>query len=902
MVYFPAFGITPAPPVQPQPGTFSTAATPTAATMQDGDTVGFVIVASGGALPYSYAVSTPGWSVSSTGTVIRDTAVSYAAGGANDETVEWSVTDDSGTAVPGSTAITVLDRSTAMFGTSAALTPMQQTVQLQHSNVRYGGLTYILPKDRLMTEATYRAGPRSGTILLQPHELNFAENRLPLWPADHDPASGNALVIHNLFYDDNGRGAAGAESYGTFKLINDSPDLTINLEPRAGGLGTVTVGPGESGTITISDGDTTGFHLAITAGDPATASFVLLQTHDQFGDPTDAEARWAAGRLTDRRAVVAAHGYGRYRDMNHAKFLGSNWTNGIRFQEFGDEDDYLWGLYDQTARRYHNNPTYSYIGGYRRDLIGGTGAETVAWPLKARLQEAWEHGCVYEANLPVACLEWATEEEHIDADMIARFDYGDLVTMQDRSVLDQTDRGFGTEVLANTAIPLDTRLSLLNDYRYEHVDRFAESVAQNADLLVNNQLVVELSNETWGANSQPYGPGANYLLIRRERRLAKYGITPRVNTLPNRIENGYASAEIAFRLRKVQPGIEWRMRAPGQSDYLSGLFFDHARLGLGRNGASEVNISAALFAEGVLEFIDDVNAGRLDADDYAPIPTGDLWEWFGDYFELSVANYFNANISNAAHVGKNYSSFFHTAPFWTIDQNGDHVGSDIDALAAYLDGHGPGSDRYHEIAHARLKTFMEKPEGNGNGQSALNSCREGIQKRWAAIKAFTDVYIGTDVAFYEGGKHTTLPKEWENHPQYWSVLRPFWVWYTKSLYNGLIQACTNDEAVAAGVKGLSDFNTYGQIEATSWTIREAFGQITGPYADYVRFMPASPAVPPGATAGELGLTPHQRIGQATLDFLNAAAANDYYASDAAAVKAAQEAFEAHVSGLTGYYL
>lgn len=636
----------------------------------------------------------------------------------------------------------------------------------------------------------------NGRKVLETRDIALSPNGMPLFPDRAPPAllfqprsllwaGGQTEGFENVH--GTWRATAGSESEiavaadgrGSGRVLSTSPrEITFECEKRRDCF----------------------VRLQIKDASPDAGSPSLVQLTDGEGRSVDDAAR--PDLVTRELWRRANYGYSALRMMDAS---GATYTDAstIRFDDFPAMDHTSWHEFGPKVE-FRKKPGF-------RDIAARTGIESSFTPVESRLRAAWELGALYHHNFPHLVFE---HRGRVKPDVIGEWF---------RRLWD------------DAAVPTEAKLSLLNDTELQHIDEFAELIANNRDYAVDNAVLVEISNEVWNF-AHPYHIQNNYFQRKTADRADEMGRAAPRGRL-NEIGLGYASAQMVARLRKVAPQIEWR----GVLAVQTSLTATHKGRVWVDTPSGAYNTSLGEVMRGYRLFWDDYETNKEAwADFYAPEPAQP-----GDWFEVHGTTYYGLGAKNKA--GENI-----------------FLGMDRRTFERRV------ADRaeWPELRRDALQWYI-------NGPARRNSLRRDAGRLIALAE--TAAAYGMETASYEGGNHTdpgaAMRARFEETPG----LKAFWTDFSQSLELALIQAALHDAAVYdAGWRSLSDYMLFS--EQQGWHVfgtRANFFDASPRWCEYARWMPAQPAVPPAMAALADLETPHARCG-GLVELFKDARANGYY--------------------------
>ncbi|MEM6650468.1 MAG: hypothetical protein AAF603_09485, partial [Pseudomonadota bacterium] len=524
------------------------------------------------------------------------------------------------------------------------------------------------------------------------------------------------------------------------------------------------------------------------------------------------------GYVTREAWRKAMWGYGDLRAMNSSAVLTTG-PGVIRYDEFPDMDHVGW---QNVAKRFTEKGK---LGAY--DIKAQTGVKKVASPVVARLKAAWEIGAVYHHNLPHLFLE---HRGNINPEVIGQW---------------------AVDLWADQSIPLESKLAIFNDNELDHVDAFGADMMKNRQYIVNNQVKVEVSNETWN-NAPPFSRQGKYFRRKLPFVAEQMGRPelPRA-ARPHIAQTGYDLTKAIARLRKKYPAIEWRGVMAVQTNWLTRM--NNATNPGPKTELGEYNYGLHSLMTGYRLFWEDYANNREEWSKlYASEP-----QRAGDWFEAQGTTYFK-------------------------------LSSKLPDLKTHLGGIPPeelqartaDKAEWPKLRAELLDFFINTPRtgrsiNDEHGEPTMTSTLDGNRHLYQTL-AQSAAYYGMQVASYEGGSHVDWGNYYKRRVREFPEIKAFFLDFHNSVEMGVIQAAAHDAAVAAGWKTLADFSLVnGSGGYNNFGTRRYFEDANPRYCEYARWMPAKPKVSEALKDVSGLISPHARCGD-MIDYLNQAKANGYY--------------------------
>ena len=414
---------------------------------------------------------------------------------------------------------------------------------------------------------------------------------------------------------------------GTWR-ITSSPDVHIHLHNPAGGLQKLRETDTQLDFRCTTTNGNCAHNLVVLGVEPGSRATLTPPALTQL---TDADGRPVADSDTDymTREVWRRSNYGFnvVRLMDHSGAT-SGAASVIRFDEFPTVDYAIWG---------ESAPKFSHHGREGRlNIKEKRGVQKSFTPIEARVRTAWDIGAIYHHNFPHLFLEHRGRPDP------------------------ETIGDWAVQLWADSSIPEEDKLALLNDYELQHVDEFgreilrlreAQIAAGTFDERVHNTVLVEVSNETWNTG-YPWNTQRAYFIRKAAARAEEMG-RPAPTYMPNAVQTGYALTQAVARLRKQFPQVQWRGVMATQTQYTSPYRGD---LHFATPGGA-YNSPLVQLVRGYELFWQDYEANRASWEaEYAPEP-----ELPGDWFEAQGTTYYSLAENNAS--GENVLAGFDRATF-----------------------------------------------------------------------------------------------------------------------------------------------------------------------------------------------------------------------------------------------
>lgn len=674
--------------------------------------------------------------------------------------------------------------------------PADQVVQVQAGPYHAGYLPYMPWRNQAVLFNGWQGKVPQGYSwqnYLTKSDTEVNEHGIPLWPADA-PEGLTYWSSGGVWFGSKDTGTSDIE--GTWELTYDP---RADLRFQNSGLSTVSESQGRA-VFRCDAGQECNYSMVLFSAPADMRAPQLVQLTDKDGRSLrDANTTYT----TRQRWREAAWGYNGLRTMDASGATDAN-AQVIRYDEFPQETGATW-----HAR-----------------LTKGNGAAPKSFaPVVSRLKAAYEIGAVYHHNFPHLFLENknAFDPELIGAWFKAIWDDG--------------------------SIPLTKKERLLNDYELQHVDEFGADMLAHQDWITDNQIKVEVSNETWNYGN-PWWIQTNYFNARADWVASRMGRPEPTGYPKEAIQTGYETVKAIARLRKKYPEIEWR-----------GVFAVQTAYTLNWKGEKDLpdtpsgmwNRTLSGQMEGYRLFWQDYDNNEAEWSElYAPEPAKP-----GDWFEVQGTTYFGVHS--------------------TLSDMKTHFGGlEPDEAAALL----ADPAKWPELRKHLLTFFVTGPETPGEitddgGRQPQDASLAGIKIYFRTLAEHANA-LGMEVTSYEGGNHSNPGGYYKDLFNTQPGLADFWFDFAWSTEMGLIQASVHDAAVESGWKGLADFTLFqGSNGRNIFGSRRHMADVTPRYCEYARWMSASPVRPVGL-AEDAGLkSPHERCG-GLIQYLNQAKANNYY--------------------------
>ncbi len=630
-------------------------------------------------------------------------------------------------------------------------------------------------------------------------DIPLGENGLPSDPGSfYDP--GKSYMHFGLWWPDTQRKGLEARDAAGQWLARMPEGFSFAFTPLK-----VTDNGDGTQTFTCEKGKACNFVIAQDQWVPQSSAPEIVQLTDHNGRPLVDKDNKKNGLITRQLWREAMVGYDQLRMMSQSAATNPD-SAIIRYDEFAPMGYHTWGGGGPAITNKRN------VG--RRDVQKGTGRAKWWAPVEARLRASWEIGAVYHHNFPHLFTE-------------NRDDF-------DPAVIGEWFETF----MADPTIDMDKKLGILNDYEMQHVDQFGAEMMANRQYIVNNQILVEVSNETWNY-AWPFNRQLGYMKRKGEARAAAMGQHLAGNQHPQMVEQGYLITKSIARLRKMYPAIEWRGVFPVHTESVSA--YKPPKGWKPDTASGFYNMSLHGLITGYQMFWQEYNANpEKFRDEFADEPARP-----GDWFEVQGTTYFDL----AARSSSGKSTLGGIAPSDFLERAGDEA-------------QWPG------LRKELMKRYLD----------SADPTKYGIERTRGVFKALADhaEYYGMQVGSYEGGNHTNVGKHWTGKRQQYPQIDAFHLNMHRSVEMAIIQAAVHDAAVDAGWMGLSDFGTIQRHPAQHiFGARRFFDDVTPIWCEYVRWMKQDLAQPVGLPADNSEPGPFQKCG-AVIDYLNAAKDNGYY--------------------------
>lgn len=714
------------------------------------------------------------------------------------------------------------DTDLPFHGENEPITPMESVV-VQAGIFASGSFQPSMPWiDQAKLSKSWRY-ERFGGEVTPNADVPLADNGMPVFPADHDPDRGFVMDSRGIWFGTNFIG--NRDVAGTWRLQGYGDTV---LAPRINGA-TILRQTDKVVEFACSKTEPCRIRIVLANAGRDDKPPTLVQLTDGDGRPVSDEQDLANGLITRETWRRAVYGYGDLR-MMHASGAVGEWTAPIRFDHFPEMDYAAWGnqgFFVPYRIDFRQNARDAWS-----DIENGTGMQHVYSPAEARLRAAWEVGAVYHHNFPHLFLEHGDD---LDFRVI-----GQWAEDFERRLGSRVDDEAGREAL----------LSLFNDYELQHVDEFGAKIVENQRYVTNNQVKVEVGNETWNF-SWPYITGNSYLQRKAEWMQQRMGWGKIEKGVTNQaVMTGYNLTKTVARLRKRYPAIEWRGVMAVHTQAVSN--WRNAESTAPETPSGYFNTALHGLMVGYELFWQDFaqNEGEW-AELYAARP-----EQPGDWFEAHGATYFRIEAKRSdmkTHLGG-------IAP------------EELQRRAA-------DRDEWPALRRELLAFFMDDgdrgsvtgPRGLKSGTSSLATHR----RNYLALAEHAAV-LGMQVGSYEGGSSASPGNYYKNKEDQFPDVYAFWEDFNYSVELALIQAAVHDVAVDAGWMTLADFRVFqGDVDYHIFGDRRSFEDVTPRYCEFARWMPGTPPVAEALVGIENLITPHERCG-GLIEYLNSAKANGYY--------------------------
>lgn len=650
---------------------------------------------------------------------------------------------------------------------------------------------------------------RRGDEVIRKIDIQLNEFGMPLFPAGHRPGTGTYMSAGGIWMGTRHQGAV--DVAGTWE-VQHAANVKLNLWTRD--MEIVSETPTAT-RVSCALNASCAIMIQIEEAPAGARAPTLVQITDGNGRAVSDKRDLANGLITRERWRKALYGYGELRMM-----VGSSATDisssVIRYDEFPNMDFAIWG---------ENAPKLDFK---RREglanLKNTKGLRKAFVPVEARLRAAYEIGAVYHHNFPHLFLEHRGD---IDPALIGEW---------------------AVALWADQSVPMEKKLALFNDYELQHVDAFGADMMANQQYIVNNQVKVEVSNETWNY-AFPWNIQATYFERKAQAVADKMGRPDLPEAMKSHIQTGYDLTKTVARLRKMFPAIEWR-----------GVMAVHtARSGTARNPKNPApetpsgyrNLSLHSLMTGYELFWQDYEANRGEWSQlYAAKPARP-----GDWFEVQGTTYFF--LSAELPDGKTHLGGIPPEELQRrVANRRQWPALRAELLDFFVNG---DADR----------GAVTDPRGKVAGISSLAIAR----RHFRALSEHAAVY-GMQVGSYEGGSHANPGTYYKDRLDEFPELALFWRDFADSVEMGLIQASVHDAAVAEGWMTLSDYDLFNaETDYHIFGTRRSFEHLSGRYCEYARWMPVQPTRPLGLAANTP--TPRAECGR-LLTYLDQARANRYY--------------------------
>ncbi|WOI53774.1 hypothetical protein [Parvularcula sp. LCG005] len=711
--------------------------------------------------------------------------------------------------------VPVVEASTAGRGPGTPITRMDH-VAVQAGVVLPGGYTATDPwidHFKISKNWTFNNGNQ---VLLKASEIEMNENGMPVQTADMRYDWNHFLVAGYLW--DGLRISGSDDAKGTWRMWTDG---SSELHPWNNNIEFIKKTP---------------YLLEFRCVERCVLMFRVSNVKDGATPPhlvqlTDADGRAVNdirdlenGLLTRERWRRAMYGYEELRWLSES---GANSPGMpiIRYDRFAKMPNASW---NSSGNVVPNRLDEKQVASEpQANIRTGMGSKYTSSPVEARLRAAWEIGAVYHHNLPP---QFTNSKEDIAPEVFGQW------------AVDLWNDPSYTEA---------ERRSVLNDYELQHVDEFGADIVRNQKYVVNNQVKVEVGNETWNY-AFSYNIGLRYMQRLAEHTAKMMGREADwKGSKPENIQTGYELTKAIARLRYKYPDIEWRgvmaVHTGSASDYrFHGNPPPETPSGL-------VNLSLHGMMDGYNLFWEDVANHPELAEMYAAKP-----EKPGDWFEVQGTTYYS--VESMLADGKTHIA-----------------GIPPTELAARVADRSQWPALRAEI----LDFFINSPATPGEasdpkGRTAATASLPRIKQLFVALAEHAAVY-GMQVGSYEGGNHSSIGTYFYYMKERPPGLMEFWRDFSDSVELGLIQTAVHDAAVEAGWMRLADFDLFnGATKEYIFATRKSFEDITGRYCEYVRWMPQNPTKPRGLEDAADLEKPQERCG-GMVEYLNGAKANNYYA-------------------------
>lgn len=641
-------------------------------------------------------------------------------------------------------------------------------------------------------------GLHNARVVRESRDVTMAANGMPIFSTSD--RSADRYYRNRALLWAGGSGHSYANVHGTWRATAGAGSK-IRLSAFHADYGGMTVlrATDQEVVYRCDQGANCQHNLEIIDAEPGAEPPTIVQISNGFGQPVDDALR---DELVTREVWRRANfGYGvlRTMDMSGATHLTAST---IRFDDFPDIDHAVW---HEWGARLNVNGRLGYA-----DLNAGTGAQRTFTPVEARLRAASELGAIYHHNFPHLFLE---HRERVRPSVIGEW---------------------FEEFWDDPNYSEDAKLSVLNDYELQHVDEFAALVVENQAHLVENTVVVEVSNETWNW-ANPYFIQLTYFQRKAEDRAREMGRDVPEGLL-QAIGTGYATAQMVARLRKVAPEIEWRGVMAVQTTSISDFQGEHyVSTESGYN-----NITLREMMRGWDLFWQDYAANEATWSSlYAPRPASP-----GDWLEAQGTTYFGLDARNA---------------------EGERVLAGMTRAA--LEARVADPAEWPALRSEVMQWFL-------TGQGVTNSLSQ--MRLYFVALAETAAAYGMEVASYEGGNHASPGADLLSAFDQIEGLDDFWFDFSHGVEIALIQAAVHDAAVDAGWKSIADYSLFqGANGAFIFGTRQNFDDISPRYCEYARWMSARPAVPAKLAHMPYLATPYEKCG-GLIDYFARARNENYY--------------------------